>query len=64
MSSNKIYRVREGKGGVCVLQVLVDSPSLLGGQVDTTVRDIHWADVPYRSAPVLLFATGPERKMP
>lgn len=48
------YRVRCGLFGKCVLQQQFNSPSLIGGQVDSTIRDIHWGDVDYRHAPTEL----------
>lgn len=49
------YRVRRGLfGKTCILQKLYDTPSLIGGQVDSTVRDIHWDDVDFEHAPAEL----------
>lgn len=49
---NSAYRVRKSFFGKCVLQKLVDSPSLIAGQVDATIRDVHWMDVDYSRAPL------------
>ena len=48
------YRVRRGFGGKAILQRLYDSPSFIGGHVDSTIRDIHWSDVDYSHAPAEL----------
>lgn len=50
----KRYRVRRGLFGHCILQQLFNTPSLIAGQVDASIRDIHWDDVDYRHAPTEL----------
>ena len=45
------YRVRHGFGGVCILQQLVSYPTIIGGKVDSSVREFEWMDVPYKRAP-------------
>jgi hypothetical protein len=51
------YRVRRDWRGRCILQKCINSPSLIGGSVAANVRDIHWADVDFNHAPVLLAET-------
>lgn len=48
------YRVRRGLGGKAVLQVLVNGPAFIGGQVDSSIRDLRWCDVDFDRAPALL----------
>lgn len=45
------YRVRRGFRGISILQQLYDCPSLIAGQVDSSVRDFVWYDVPFDRAP-------------
>lgn len=52
--TTKRYRVRRGLFGKCILQQQFDTPSLLGGHVDSTIRDIHWSDVDFPYAPAEL----------
>jgi hypothetical protein len=59
---NKLYRVRRGLFGKCVLQVLVNGPSLIGGQVDSSIRDLTWHDVDYFRAPIVLTARVPAQE--
>lgn len=40
--------------GTCVLQILRDTPSLIGGHVDANIRLRYWEDVSYGQAPVVL----------
>ena len=56
------YRVRRGWFGKCILQKCYDTPMLLGGQVDASIRDIHWDDVDWKHAPPLLANPLPEGK--
>ena len=48
------YRVRRGWNGVAVLQEQFDGPSFFGGQVDSSIRVLYWADVKYDQAPLTL----------
>ncbi len=48
------YRVRKTLFGKAILQAEYDTPSLLAGQIDATVRDISWQDIPYNYAPSAL----------
>lgn len=48
------YRVRKGLFGKSVLQAEYDSPSYVGGQVDSSVRYIYWEDIKYKQAPAKL----------
>lgn len=54
---NNVYRVRQGFFGKSILQVIVNHPSLIAGQVDNHIRDIYWADVKYDRAPSFLIDT-------
>lgn len=45
------YRVRRGFFGKSILQRLENYPSLIGGVVDASIRDIRWVDVDYNRAP-------------
>jgi hypothetical protein len=48
------YRTRRGLFGVCVLQAEYNTPSLIGGRVDTSVRDVFWEDIKWNKAPLEL----------
>lgn len=48
------YRTRKGLFGRAVLQAQYDTPSLIGGRVDTSVRDIFWQDIKWGKAPAEL----------
>ena len=41
------FRVRRGWFGKAVLQELYDSPSYIGGHVDSSIRDYRWKDVKF-----------------
>lgn len=45
------YRLRRGFNGTCVLQVLRDFPSCIGGQIDASVRVLEWRDVKWDHLP-------------
>lgn len=44
------YRVRRTWFGKCILQEYIDSPSLIGGIVDSSIRICRWEDVLYNNA--------------
>lgn len=48
------FRVRKGWFGKTILQAETDTPGYIGGQVDSTVRDVHWYDVKFEDAPAKL----------
>lgn len=50
------YRVRRGLFGKAILQAEYDIPSYIGGEVDASVRDIFWQDIPFKQAPASLTA--------
>lgn len=52
--TTKRYRVRRGFCGKAILQCLYNTPSLIGGHVDSTIRDIHWSDIDFNHAPAEL----------
>lgn len=41
------YKLRRGFRGTAVLQYEIDTPSLIGGQVDASVRQKSWHDVEF-----------------
>lgn len=41
------YRLRRGFGNKSVLQCEYDSPSLIAGQIDSSIRTLNWYDVAY-----------------
>jgi hypothetical protein len=55
MTLYKVYRVRRGFGGVCVLQGLFEGPAFEGGHVDASKRVEYWSDIPFDRAPTALF---------
>jgi len=48
------YRTRRGLFGRAVLQAQYNTPALVGGKVDASVRDIFWQDVKWSKAPAEL----------
>lgn len=54
----KQYRLRRGLFGKAILQYLCDTPSIIGGHVDATIRDVYWTDVDFKHAPVELVEVG------
>lgn len=62
------YRLRRGLNGTCVLQVLRDFPSCIGGQIDASLRVLEWRDVKWDHLPPDITVTDeplvymPERK--
>ena len=54
MIKTGIYRIRKGWFGRCILQEYMNHPSLVGGQVDASIRDCYWEDVNYNRAPTTL----------
>lgn len=48
------YRTRRGLFGKTVLQAQYDTPSLIGGKVDSSIRDVFWKDVKWERAPAEL----------
>lgn len=43
------YRLRRGLCNASVLQEEFSFPSLIGGHVDSSVRQLEWRDVPFDS---------------
>lgn len=41
------YRIRRGWFGKAILQVQLNSPSFIGGVVDSSIRTYWWQDVDY-----------------
>lgn len=54
MAGTGIYRLRKSFFGKSILQERMSYPCLLGGEVDSSVREIVWEDVKYNKAPVIL----------
>lgn len=46
------FRIRRGWFGKCILQIGVNSPSLIGGVIDITNTDQRWVDADFDRAPV------------
>lgn len=53
-----LYRVRKGLFGKCILQEYISFPSLMGGIVDSSIRNYVWEDVEYDNAPPQLTIKG------
>lgn len=49
------YRVRPGLFGRAVLQAEYNFPSLIGGQVDASVRSFEWVDVQFDRVSHIVF---------
>lgn len=49
------YRVRRGHFGVSVLQAEYDSPSLIAGHVDASIRRRSWHDVKFEDVSHIVF---------
>ena len=56
------FRVRRGLFGTGVLQQEFDVPSLIGGQIDASVRELIWLDVKFEKCSHVIFLSAEAEK--